>query len=368
MGSPPPMDLDLPIHHPSPPSPLTCETIHDAMDMDIDSPSLNASIPPTSSNTFTPPFDPSSPPGEVTSTPDHHLVMPGTPTHHTRSTPPSLLRSTPTNIPHTPLVPSKLRESITPTVEKKPSLHLGLGISVFDDDEEDEEGEDDKPRVPPPTPRTYGRKRSRSVMAPFTPVGVDSMEDDQDEDDGRPSRSRTRETQRDETPSPPTLASSSRLQSIALPRTSPSPSPSPTRGSRPGMRARRKSFSSLRPLPVSPTPTSKSRPMGRSALIDDKLEISDNPRQVMVKDEEKLVKGETIMRAPLMYTALHTSALSTHCAGCLLDPETKYRKQGGASLNAVRQGYLRCRRCDSIQYCSLVSLSWPEGDKRDADE
>jgi len=74
--------------------------------------------------------------------------------------------------------------------------------------------------------------------------------------------------------------------------------------------------------------------------------------------------GETIMTAPLAYAVLETELLETHCSGCFLNVAERAKKVDRSEA-AVKKEFLKCERCQSVVYCSVVSCSVPTGDTAD---
>ena len=77
-------------------------------------------------------------------------------------------------------------------------------------------------------------------------------------------------------------------------------------------------------------------------------------RGLKVKQGSTVVKGETILRSDLTFAALHNAMVNTHCWGCHTRWDDEAHREGSkASLCGDR--YLRCERCQTALWCSLVS-------------
>lgn len=124
-------------------------------------------------------------------------------------------------------------------------------------------------------------------------------------------------------PPTPRLSSSVRLQHITLPRTS-----SPSGAIPPAT-----------PLkPFAP-------PVNR--LAESTSQGSRPKRQRRILDAEAdYLPGDTIMRAPILFAALNSSVLFSHCSGCFQSQQTD---------DAC--SFLPCSRCKLVVYCSVVRSS-----------
>lgn len=86
-------------------------------------------------------------------------------------------------------------------------------------------------------------------------------------------------------------------------------------------------------------------------------------RGLKVKQGSTVVKGETILRSNLTFAALHNAMINTHCWVCHTKWDDEAHREGSkASLCGDR--YLRCERCQTALWCSLVSRDPAHRSKR----
>jgi len=77
-------------------------------------------------------------------------------------------------------------------------------------------------------------------------------------------------------------------------------------------------------------------------------------RGVKVRKHATVAMGETILRSSLTFAALHNEMVDTHCWGCHTSWEDKAQRLG-VDVDACKDRYLRCERCQTALWCSLVS-------------
>jgi hypothetical protein len=76
-------------------------------------------------------------------------------------------------------------------------------------------------------------------------------------------------------------------------------------------------------------------------------------RGVKVRKHATVAMGETILRSSLTFAALHNEMVDTHCWGCHTSWEDKAQRLG-VDVDACKDRYLRCERCQTALWCSLV--------------